>query len=338
MSLKMMLLLAIPIGIGVLGSKKKKAAPAPPSPTGNGTVPAGTPPPGGGGGIPGGWPPPQPKPPAPGSWLDSLPESYTTRREAQILDAVAAGLAADPEWITIESPGAGKYSGYTMHVPVMADALTIEGVRVNGSYPTAQAIADREGWLLFTPYIAGLVWKHADAKLSPTTSQELSNKNVTATTSQMIEASAKVDQKLNPIRTPRDADGLVTLVGNPGKDWVLTRIYGDGGEHPVSHVPHIDAGANHGFYRGLWDPIQNVGVFHGLGHVDYSQTLRFMGPMSALEAPDGTRKNINNAAAMMDPELAHMLTGQTNKIYGRQVGEGPLKYDRHPRLPLGTLV
>ena len=336
MSLKTILLLGIPLAIaGALASSKARAAAG----TGNGGGGNGT---GNAGHVPPGsqgfnWPPPAPASVPGGSWLASLDEAYTPARETKILDAVAGGLA-EWSWYNIESPGEGPYAGWSLQIPVMADALKVEGVRVTGNYQTGQALADRNGWLLFTPYVAGLVWKNADAKLTPTTSQELTNKGVTATTSQMIDASSVVDRKLSVIKTPRDVQGYDTLVGNPGKNWVLTRQYADGGTHK-NGTPHIDAGANHGLFTSDWKPIQNVGMAHALGHVDYSQTLRFIGPQSMLVAPDGTGVPKSNAEILMDPELAHMLTGRKNKIYGHQAGEGALSYNRHPRLPAsGTYV
>lgn len=356
-------LLALPIGIGLAIASSSSSS------GGGGPTPNGTKPAGGGGGNGGsggkgshipGWPPPEPRPLPPGRWIDQLAEEYSLDRERQIYDAIAAGYHNPIVWYAVQSPGAGKYAGWTLEIPVMADALMIDGVRVTPSFPTTQAIADKLGarlagksLLMMTPYVAGLVWQQADARLSPTTSNQLDplaeprrpensswnrKGQVTATTSQMVAASRAVDAKLHPVKLPRDEQGLSTLVANAGKDWVITAKYAEPGKHPDSGVPHKESGANHGLYTADWSPIQNVGVFHELGHTDYSQTARYFGPTSILRAPDGTSTAVDNASAIQDPELAPFLTGVKGRAYVRQAGEGALPYARHPLLVRGTMV
>ncbi len=339
-------MLGVPLAIGLVAAsteKKKSPAPGPPPPR----PPGGPPPPVPPTDVPVTEPPapgepPQTPGPVPGGLIAALPENYGPGREQMILDAVRAGLAEDPvqNVITVDSPGEGAYAGHTLKVPVMGDALKIDGVRVNTNFETAQRIADAlGGFMMLTPYVAGLISEQAHAKLEPTTAaKDLTVKHATARKSQMIEASRRVDDKLAPIKATRDAQGLPTLVSNPGKDWVLTIQYTHAGAHPESGVPKAEAGANHGLYTSPWHPIQNVGLYHPMDHVDYSQTVRFMGTHSALVDPNGATTLVANADVLSDPDMAHMLTGVANKRYGKQWGEGRLSFARHPALAGGIPV
>ena len=346
-ALSKLLLLALPLGIGLVSSAKRKRtgqtpAPAPPggAPSSPGSLP-------GSSGVPAGHTPKSPaptpskpsKPLEPGGVIAALDEYDFAERDRLLHQAVVAGLYEFPDVWSVESLGSGPMEGWKLLIPVMTDALQIEGVRVTTSFRTAQAIADAiGGFMMLTPFVCGLIYEQAHAQLTPTTSAELTVKTPTARTSQMIEASQRVDQKLAPIKAQRDAKQLVTLVANPSKDWVLTRWYLSSGRHSKTNVAHAESGANHGLYTAPWDPIQNVGLAHPMSHVDYSQGVRFMGTHSSLFDPHGHVTLVSNAEIIRDPEMAHMLTGVKGRAYGKQVGEGPLPFARHPQLAQGIVV
>ena len=283
-------------------------------------------------------------PPQGGLIISNLPPEYTSRpddpREQMILSAVRAGLSDPPVFVEVMSFGeAGTpQEGITLRIPVMHDALTIEGVRVTTSYPTAQRIADvlsidpAAPVTMLTPWVAGLIYDQAFVQLTPTTSQELSDKNVTSDTSQMIEASAVVDAKIAKAKEAKGLTGRLVMIANPSKDWVVTLRNTEPGVHPETGVRRTQAAANHGLYEKPWRPIQNVGLAHNMMHVDYSQGLRYMGSHVTVVMPDQSELQFPTAEALQDPVLGPLLTGTKGKLLGKQVGEGALPYARHPFL------
>lgn len=330
MALGKMLLLAIPVAViaAVVSSDDDEEQPEGPRPPAGG---AGPPPPPA---TPSGAEPSKPagQPPGgAGSFIDRLPEPYSQERENMILAGVESLFYDTPQWKMVSSIGAegSPAAGYKISIPVMADALKFDSVRVETDYRTAQLIADRMGVQMLTPFVDALSYEQADAKLSPTTFPW--NAQMAATKTWMIKASKAIDDK---IAAAGYSSADVPLVGNAGKVWVLTIKFSWPGEHPVSHVPHSQAAANHGLYTSAWQPIQNVGVAHNLAHTEYSQMLRYMGRELFLTMPDGSTTTVSTAAILEDPTLAQLLTGQKGVLRGKQVGEGPLPYSRHPAIPI----
>jgi len=321
------------VAMTLLGQKKAKAMTPAPKPT----------------------PGPGPTVPATlrlGPIVSAFPETDHEARNRMVLDAVRAGREDPIAWAMVTSLGTGPLAGYELDVPVMADALKIEGIRISTSYETAQWIADAlsarspaDGALvMLTPWLDAIVFENADAPLAYTTSQELSNKAVTPRTSQMVEVSQKVDRKLEALRALGTLPP-VPLVANVGKNWVLTRRFLEPGVHPETNVPHAQAAANQGFYppKNAYNPIQYRGVAHNLKHVDYSQVLRFLGPVSYLREPGVERDQpgipIQTSQLLQDENLGPLLSGQAGLQRGKMVGEGFLPFDRHPAVPeLGKLV
>lgn len=323
------------LGVTLLGARKAKAMTTPPPPQGAPPRPPGA---GPGPTIPAGV--------KPGPIIASFPESDWRARNDMVLNAVIAGRQDPIAWRIVTSVGEGPLAGYELDVPVMSDALKIEGVRLSTSYNYAQWIADvlgpqlaNEGPLIMvTPWLDAIIFEQSDAPLRYTTSQELSNKGVTSLTSQMVEVSKKVDSKLAAFA----ADTLLPsnpIVGNPGKNWVITKRFTEPGVHPESLVPHSQAAANQGFYPqgDAWNPIQYRGLAHGLDHVDYSQVLRFMAPTSYLREPGVERDQVgipvSTSAILQDENLGPLLSGPLGVTRGKYVGEGHLAYDRHPAVP-----
>lgn len=287
-------------------------------------------------------PPPDPEPVQPKSFVPvsnpgviaSLDEEWSPHREQQILEAVREGLHDRIDFTYVVSMGrtGTPLEGYVAYIPVMRDSLKFEGVRTEGSYRTAQAIADLFGFQLMTPYVAGLVSAQADARLTPTifSTATAAERSKMATKGRMIEASRAVDQKLAAAGFSPDSAKLVL---NPGKDWVISIRNAEAGSHPVSGVPRSQAAVNHGLYKSAYNPIQKRGTFHTIDDTDYSQGLRFLGPKTWIFRPDGSRQELPTRPLVMNRTLAPLLTGERNRIYGHQVGEGVLPYDRHPAIP-----
>lgn len=325
MPLARALMLAIPVLLGAAAaareSKEKPKPPIPVPPTGKvpPTVPT---------------TPPLPAPPE-GSIIAALPEGWSVSREGMILDAVRAGLHEPPDWTLVWSHGeeGTDLEGWRLGVPVMNDALKIEGVRPIGSFNTGQAIADHLGLQVATPWMAALTYEQAPAQLTPTLLDP-----VTASKSGMIKASKLVDEKLAKVIAEKGLDPK-PLVGNVSKWWVLTTRNLEPGVHPVSKVPRSEAGANHGLFTAPWQPIQNVGLFHNRDHADNTQGFRFMGPESILVSPDEREQITRTAMILTMDDFAPLLTGRKGRIRGKQVGEGALPWTRHPAiLPPGLIV
>lgn len=263
---------------------------------------------------------------ASGPLIQALPPAAGEQRERTIFDAVRNGLY-DPihfKWIVSMGEPGSALEGWTAAVPVMSDALSVDGVRVATNYQTAQRIADELGLQMMTPFLDALTYAQADAQLSPTAPQP-----VNSSTAAMVRTSSIVDRKL---RQAFQGDG-VPLVGTNTKNWVITRRFLEPGAHPTSGVLRSQAAANHGLYRGAFDPIQNVGLAHNLLHTDSTQHLRFAGGESVLTDPDGNDVPIPTAALITDPNAGPLVSGVADKLRGRQTGEGHLPYSRHPAIP-----
>ncbi len=319
-NLKTIALLAAPLLIWGLTSSfdrdKRGAPPVPPPPP--------PPPPPGPTPVSGPTRPPMTITPTNAELLGSIDEQWSQARERQIMGLVLAGKhdPIDFTFITSQGRRGSPLENYTLVFPVMDDAIKIGGVRVEGTFETNQRLADWLGLTVFTPYAAALLSEQADGKIAPTTLSP-----TTATKSQMIQASGLVDKKLEAFPDAK-------LARNVGKYWVLTSRYLEPGAHPTSGVKKLDAGANHGLFKSSFDPIQNVGTFHPWNnHTDYSQMLRYIGPKAWLVTPDGVKREIDTKSIVTDDTIAPLLTGEKNRIYNKQVGEGVLAYDRHPSIP-----
>lgn len=281
-----------------------------------------------------------------GSIVASFPESDFAQRDRMILSAVIAGLEDPIIWSMVTMFGTGPLAGWELDVPVMADALKIDGVRMTMSYEYAQYIADAltarspdEGpVVMMTPWLDATTFEQADAPLSYTTSAELNKKNVTALTSQMVNASQVVDAKLAALIASGAVGVAVPNVGNTGKNWNITEKLLWPGVHPESKVPHTEAAVNQGFYPPgqPFRPVQYRGVAHGRSHVDYSQSLRLAAATSFLRQPGhkpGEGTDVSTSAIIMDPNLGPLINGPKGQIRGKMVGEGTLPFSRHPKIP-----
>lgn len=338
MSLPSLILASIPIALWLLTEREQNGS-------GKGSGGSGG---SGGGGTtttPIGWPPPYPVPSPPMPYntygrempfIASLPQgkaSQLEKRDHMILTEVKKRLADG----TLELPMSSVVitaGDWTATIPVLADALKLDGVRVTTDFETAQLIADVLGLYQLTPKVSDAINEQAMFRIEPTTRSwnyvpdPVTGEITGAYTQRMIDHSVAVDQKWEEANAagtsiPASWGGgwNALLVNNPGKIWTNT----------IRNWEKLDPktppyGANHGWYRpGGLPPIQTNDLAHDVAHVDYSQILRFMGPAIYV-----TPKGDPNAPAMEIP-MAEALTSST---WAPLVSdEGPLPLPRHPRIP-----
>jgi len=228
-------------------------------------------------------------------------------REQYILQQVQAGnFEARWSWIV------STHNGHTAVFIVMADALKVEGVRVNVSARLEQQIADVLNASLLTPKLADLIWAQKAVKLAPMPRQ------ITASTPVMVSQSQKLDGAI------AGQDGLICTLG---KHWVIDK---DLLAHPgkaENYGWHFD-GANfqgitgevcaslmkgpNGSYVRL---IQGRGWAHDMSHVDYSQNCVLVAKQCWV---DGVIMNL--ADLLADPELAPLASHNGVTTVLRQPG------------------
>lgn len=297
-------------------------------------------------------PPTKPASFVPGNIVASFPESDYATRDKMILSAVIAGKEDPIVYAIVTMLGDGPLAGWELDVPVMADGLKIEGVRVTPSYEYAQYIADvltsRDPEpgpvIMMTPWLDATAFEQADAPLVYTTSPQLKNKGVTALTSQMIDASQTVDRKLAAMVAAGviNPAAFAPLVGNAGKNWNLSEKLLWPGAHPKTGQVYAEAAINQGLYpQGQpFSPVQYRGAAHPRSHTDYSQGLRLAGATSVLREPgESTGIKVATSSILTDPNLGPLLSGTKGHVRGKMVGEGFLTFDRHPKIPpLGGLA
>ena len=256
-----------------------------------------------------------------------LPPNAGPARDARILKRVDDKLFDPIRWLLVQTSAAGP-SGktHTLDVCVMADALMMDGVRVNVSAMLAQQVADRLGAMLITPKLADLAYLARSMTVLP------SPQPITATTAGMEAHSARVDAQVEV----EGGAGDRTLVQTVGKHWGLINAL----------APHLDGSVacNYGWQFPPGEPsmvygqdgkaepwpnparcvtpglfcIQDVGTFHNASHVDYSQTCVL--PMMDCVVDGKPHQRL--ADVVMDPELAPLVSH-----------EGALKLWRQPGTP-----
>jgi hypothetical protein len=238
-------------------------------------------------------------------------------REAYILQQVQDGNH-ESRWAPIVSSAGGHDAIFL----VMADALKVDGIRINVSARLEQQIADVLNCSLLTPKLADLIWAQKAVKLPPMPRQ------ITASTQAMESQSQKLDAAL------AGQDGLVCTVG---KHWCIDK---DLQAHPgkaENYGWHFD-GANfqgitgevcaslmkdsHGSYVRL---IQGRGWAHDMSHVDYSQNCVLAAKQCWV---DGVIMNLADvlAGAALAPLASH--NGVTTIFRQPGVDEiTPIEYD-----------
>lgn len=254
----------------------------------------------------------------------NLPPLSGDTRNAAILDAVRKGRFT-VQWATVRSHTA---DGHTAEFRVFADALKIDGVRINVSAQLAQQIADLLGCSLPTAKLMDLTWLQRTVTLPPfpanTIGVPLTEMDTTAA---MVKESAKIDAALAALGNP------VGTICTVGKGWVIDNgmVDATGQGKLLNGTPMA---VNYGwFFTDTFDGqsfdacastpngcrvIQGRGFRHDFKHTDYSQMCLLVSRRCFV---DGAERDLHEI--FKDPTLAPLASTQ-----------GVLKVVRQPGVPL----
>lgn len=228
-----------------------------------------------------------------------LPPNAGPERDAAILHRVAEGFHDPIQWATITS----SLKGHTGEFQVFADALKMDGVRINVSAELQQKIADILECLLLTPLLADMIWVQRQVTLAP------SPQAIASSTQAMVDHSARLDARLTKLGDPT---GLIATVG---KHWVIddamlahpgmAENYGWHFEGPsfqgmTGEVVTSLMKDEQGQYRRL---IQGRGWRHDSHHVDYSQTCVLVARACLINGQPTDLKQV-----LQDPNLAGLAS------------------------------
>ncbi len=238
----------------------------------------------------------------------NLPPQPGPARDAAILDAVRKGSVV-VKWAAINTEIAGHKATFT----VFADALMMDGVRVNVSATLEQQIADLLSCSLLTPKLADEVWLQRKVAILP------SPQPISASTQAMIDHSKRVDAL---IAQAGGGDGIISTVG---KHWVIANgleTHKGKAENYGWHFPGSTF-IGQSFEGAVTPPgrvIQGQGWAHDPSHVDYSQTCVLVQRKCKV---DGVSMDIQKV--LQDPELAGLASHEGVVRVLRQPGVAPLK-------------
>lgn len=247
-----------------------------------------------------------------------LPPVHGPARDEAILNYIRSGdYAVDLRPIT------STYSGTNATFFVFADALKIQGVRINASAQLQQTIADMLGCMLLTPKVADLAWMQATVRLPPFP------RPITSTTEGMIQHSADIDKALSALRVPPDA-----FIQTVGKHWLIDNDLLLKPGKAENYGWHFN-GASFGGIKGEVNAslqkgpdgqyirlIQGRGWAHDMTHVDYSQIVVLMSQMCEVDG-----QIMRTADLLRDPSLAPLASHQ-----------GVMKVLRQPNVPTASLI
>lgn len=227
-----------------------------------------------------------------------LPPDPTPERERVIQELVRDG-DCEYAWTSITSTS----GSHTAEFSVFSDALKIDGIRVNVTAETAQAVADTLDCLLLTPKLADLMWLQRAVTLPPF---PRGNTNGMSTTQAMVDHSTKIDSALAALP---DATGLI---GTVGKHWVIDNgLLGKPAGTAMNYGWHFEGQS---FQGNAFDTtaslikdgsgqlvrlIQGRGTRHNKIHVDYSQVCVLVHRTCTV---DGSEMSLTDVLA--DPDLA----------------------------------
>lgn len=242
--------------------------------------------------------------------MSSFPAPSTPALQPYLLSRVAQGQA-QVTWADVTST-VGAHTGVFR---VMADALRLDGVRINVSAATQQGIADLLGCSLLTAKLADLAYAQRQVTLCPFP------RPIAMTTASMVEHSAKIDaalSKLGPV------GGLIQTVG---KHWIIDNELALHPGRAMNYGWHFQ-GASFQSIQGEVVPtlmkqpngqyqrlIQGRGTAHDIYHVDYSQTCVLVQLACTV---DGQAMSLLDVFA--DPALAPLVSHQGVLKVTRQPG------------------
>ncbi len=215
----------------------------------------------------------------------SLPELPGPPREAAIVEAVREGRHDPIEWVPIRSDARGRVGV----LYVMADALKLEGMRLNVTATTSQHVADLLGASMPTARIVDLA--HTQATLRARPAIQKPHKTMAYTGATKVHSDA-IDRQLA---------GKTGFVRTVGKDWILhDRLIGR--PDLACNYGWIDHQAPYTSWAGerVWQP---VGTAHNRHHVDYSQTCTLVRRTMLV---DGEERDLLDV--MRDSELSFLVS------------------------------
>lgn len=291
--------------------------------------------------------------PMPGQFIASLPAGKTAEeiiaRSAMIRDETirlykAKQLtAANLQWTEVFTT-MGQYSA---RIPVVADSLFLEGVRVSVSFRAQQQICDALGIYPLTPHVMNLIQIASSLKVLPATAARISDKlgvpnwvenGTMGYTENMLIYSDYVSKlkqemtdryfagELSPVTAWANIPGYNwKLFNNPGKYWVLSQydwLHANKGTNWGWYDPGAPSSSGNALAGNLWQSLSENHQ-HFIDHADYSQVFRAMG--RAIEITDGVTNqtfSVSMAEALTSPKWAALVSN-----------EGPLREPRHPSIP-----
>lgn len=231
-----------------------------------------------------------------------------SQREAYILDAVRSG-DFEQEWVRITH----TERDHSITLEVGADALRVNGVRVNVSAKLCQQIADLTGSMLLTPKIADLIFDKAAFRVGP------QPRPITSSTEAMLDHSRKVDLALGKLPGYGERSGPV-LVDTVGKYWCISNELRRTTTKALNYGWHF-WGASYQGIKGFpcdsglsYRVIQPSATAHDYAHVDYSQIHRTVSEVCWLDNEQRALRDV-----LTDPNLSYLVSH-----------EGPLEVLRQP--------
>ena len=235
--------------------------------------------------------------------LDDFPSTPGKDRERLILDIIESG----PERISYNwVPLKIEHKEHVGEFLVLADALKIDGIRINVTAITNQLIADRFVAMMLTAKLADHIWHQADIKIKPRP------RPITASIKAMIEHSQDIDKQLV------GSDCTNKIISTVGKYWILDSKLAKPKvpNQAINYGWHF-SGSNYNGISGnvnaslLKDPnngmyyrvIQPASSHHNGIHSDYSQICGLVARECTI---DGIRMDIEHV--LKDPELSYIVS------------------------------
>jgi hypothetical protein len=243
----------------------------------------------------------------------NLPPQAGPARDAAILARIGSKDYDPIVWAELPVSGAG----HDVTLYAMADALKMDGVRINVSARVAQQIADALQCVLLTAKLADLLWlARSPATLLP------SPQPIASSTLSTEQHSSRIDAQLA-------AAGLAPTPAAPavyqtvGKHWILDNDTASHAGKACNYGWHFPGAS---FDGQTWEPavtaglrvVQGRGWAHDVDHVDYSQTCVLAARACDV---DGSKRDLVDV--YVDPQLAPLVSAQ-----------GPLKFTRQPGVAL----
>lgn len=246
------------------------------------------------------------------------------QRNQWIVDSVRVGSYDPIDWV----PVTVERNGHRGTFYVMADSLTLYGVRVCANAATTQKVADMLGASLLTPTMADMIYQAADVRL-PVMSRPITNKTV-----DMLDQSRRIDRAIQAANVT-SSDGSALLVANQGKNWVISPRLVESPDDPYCHLrgasgqtsnlaipPPKNRSCNYGWHKKgteentgtpalsigdvRYDVVQGPGICHDMCHDDYSQLICLMRNDCTV---DGVATNVQTV--LTNPDLAWLLSART---------------------------